>query len=595
VVLPNFEGGGKPSPLDLPPPLWRRLSAAVVPGRSTGQAGSTDGGGLRQKPLPPTPPAARSPTRWSFTGTAPRSLVAVCAVIGLLFAAPLLYLIWRNVTGDEDLVDLYLSEATLVPLRNTLALAVATALSTAIVGTGLAWLTTRSDLPLRRLWAALSPLPLVFPSFVGGLALMAAVAPGGLLDAPLGWVGVEATRPEGFWGAWLVLTLFTTPYVLLPVAARLVALPPSLEESARLLGRRPWGVFRTVVLPQISGAIAAGALLVFLYTVSDFGVVVLLRYETLTRAIYTNRLLDRDQSAALSLLLAVVALAVVAGERTIARRRHRGTLEGVPTARPLRVPLGRWRLPALVAVLAWVGLALGGPLASLGLWAWRGLTGETSNLASGDRALGDLVEPALNTAGISLVTALVAIAVLLPLAYLSARHRARAADLANGLVATGFGLPALVVALSLVFWSRQLPEAWGLYQSFTMLVFAYVVHLGAQSLRTAQVAVGSVPRRLDESARVLGAGRLRRFATVELPLMLPGLAAGAGLVLLSTMKELPITLLTSPLGFETLATRIWEDAEAVFLAEAGLASLVLVALSGVLTWLLVVRRTERVA
>jgi iron(III) transport system permease protein len=582
VASPDFQAGGKSSPLDLPPPLWRRLSAAVVPG------------GPRQEAPPPTPPTGRSPARWSFTGTAPRSLVAVCAVIGLLFAAPLLYLIWRNITGDEDLVDLYLSEATLVPLRNTLVLAVSTALSTAIVGTGLAWLTTRTDLPLRRLWAALAPLPLVFPSFVGGLALMAAVAPGGLLDAPLAWVGVEATRPEGFWGAWLVLTLFTTPYVLLPVAARLVALPPSLEESARLLGRRPGAVFRTVVLPQISGAIGAGALLVFLYTVSDFGVVVLLRYETLTRAIYTNRLLDRDQSAALSLLLAAVALVVVAGERTLARRRHR-TTPGVPATRPLRVPLGRWRLPALAAVLAWVGLALGGPLASLGLWAWRGLTGETSSLASGDRALGDLVEPALNTAGISLVTAVVAIAVLLPLAYLSARHRARAADVANGLVATGFGLPALVVALSLVFWSRQLPEAWGLYQSFTMLVFAYVVHLGAQSLRTAQVAVGSVPRRLDESARVLGAGRLRRFTTVELPLMLPGLAAGAGLVLLSTMKELPITLLTSPLGFETLATRIWEDAEAVFLAEAGLASLVLVALSGVLTWLLVVRRTERVA
>jgi iron(III) transport system permease protein len=521
--------------------------------------------------------------------------VVACAVIGLLFAAPLLYLIWRNVTGGEDLVDLYLSPATLVPLRNTLLLAVATALSTATVGTGLAWLTTRTDLPLRRLWAALAPLPLVFPSFVGALAFTAAVSRRGLLDSPLGWVGVEATRPEGFWGAWLVLTLFTTPYVLLPVAARLVALPPSLEESARLLGRRPWDVFRTVVLPQISGAIGAGALLVFLYTVSDFGVVVLLRYETLTRAIYTNRLLDRDQSAALSLLLAVVALAVVAGERTVARRWGRGTPEGVRTARPLHVPLGRWRAPALAAVLAWVGLALGAPLASLGLWAWRGLTGKTSSLASGDRALGDLVEPALNTAGISLVTAVVAIIVLLPLAYLSARHRARAADLANGLVATGFGLPALVVALSLVFWSRQLPEAWGLYQSFTMLVFAYVVHLGAQSLRTAQVAVGSVPRRLDESARVLGAGRIRRFATVELPLMLPGLAAGAGLVLLSTMKELPITLLTRPIGFETLATQIWEDAEAVFLAEAGLASLVLVALSGILTWLLVVRRTERLA
>jgi iron(III) transport system permease protein len=517
----------------------------------------------------------------------------VCGVIGVLFTAPLLYLVWRNVTGDEDLAALYRSSATLTPLRNTLGLAFATAASTAVFGTALAWLTTRTDLPLRRLWAVLAPLPLVFPSFVGALALMAAVARGGLLDTPLGWVGVETIRPEGFWGAWLVLTLFTTPYVTLPVAARLTALPPSLEETARLLGRRPFAVFRTVVLPQLSGAIGAGALLVFLYAVSDFGVVVLLRFDTLTRAIYTNRLLDRDQSAALSLLLAVVTLTVVAGERLIARRRP--PLEAARARRPLQVPLGWWRWPALAGVVAWVGLALGGPLASLGLWAWRGLTGKTSSLAADDGGLADLVEPALNTAGIGVVTAVVAVAALLPLAYLTARHRAPAGDVANGLVAAGFALPGLVVALAVVFWSRQLPASWGLYQSFTMLVFAYVVHLGAQSLRAAQVAVASVPRRLDESARMLGAGRARRFATIDLPLMVPGLAAGAGLVLLSTMKELPITLLTAPLGFETLSTRIWADSEAAFLAEAALASLVLVAVSGVLTWLLVVRRTERLA
>jgi iron(III) transport system permease protein len=443
------------------------------------------------------------------------------------------------------------------------------------------------------LWAALAALPLVFPSFVGALALTAALSTGGLLDAPLGWVGIEGARPEGFWGAWLVLTLFTTPYVLLPVAARLAALPPSLEESARLLGRRPAAVFRTVVLPQVRGAIGAGALLVFLYALSDFGVVVLLRYDTLTRAIYTNRTLDRDQSVALSLLLAALAVGVVALERAVARRHP--VAQGARSTRPLQVPLRRWRVPALALVVGWVVVALGGPLASLGLWAWRGLTGETSSLAGGDGGLGDLVDPALNTAGISLVTAVVAVAALLPLAYLSARYRARAGDLANGLVASGFALPGLVIALAVVFWSRQLPEAWGLYQSFTMLVFAYVVHLGAQSLRAAQVAVASVPRRLDESARMLGAGRVRRFATVELPLMLPGLAAGGGLVLLSTMKELPITLLTAPIGFETLTTRIWADTEAVFLAEAALASLVLVALSGVLTWVLVVRRSDRLA
>ena len=533
-----------------------------------------------------------SPGR-SPTGRPPALLAVTGAAVGVAFTAPLLYLAWRTATGEEDLADLYTSPATLEPLRSSLVLATTTALSAAVVGTALAWLTTRTDLPLRRLWATLAALPLVFPSFVGALALTAALAPGGLLEGPLGLVGAEPRRPEGFWGAWLVLTLFTTPYVLLPVSARLAALPASLEESARLLGRRPAAVFRTVVLPQIRGAVAAGALLVFLYALSDFGVVVILRYDTLTRAIYTNRLLDRDRSVALGLLLAVLAVAVVAAERAAARRRV--VEEGTRTRAGLQVPLGRWRWPALAAVAGWVVVALGGPLASLSLWAWRGLTGRGSVLARDRDGLADLAEPALNTAGIGVVTAVVAVAVLLPLAYLSVRYRARTGVLANGLVASGFALPGVVVALAVVFWTSQLPASWGLYQSYVMLVFAYVVHLGAQSLRATQVAVAAVPRRLDESARMLGAGRARRFATVDLPLMAPGLAAGGGLVLLSTMKELPITLLTAPIGFRTLTTRIWADVEAAFLAEAALASIVLVALSGVLTWALVVRRADRLA
>jgi iron(III) transport system permease protein len=518
------------------------------------------------------------------TPEAPRGLVAACAAIGLLFVAPLFYLVARTVDGDEDLLGLYTSARTLEPLRNTLILAAGTALSSAVVGTGLAWLTTRTDLPLRRVWAVLAPLPLVFPSFVGALALLASVGPGGLLDDPLGWVGFDPTRPEGFWGAWMVLTLFTSPYVLLPVAARLVALPPSLEESARLLGRGPGEVFRTVVLPQISGAIGAGALLVFLYSLSDFGVVVLLRYDTLTRAIYTNRLLDRDQSVALSLLLGTLALVVVAAERVVVRRR--AVAAPAPTKRPLQVALGRWRWPALAVVVAWVALALGGPLAALTVWASRGAVGES---------LGDLVDPALSTAGVGLATALVAVAVVLPLAYLSTRHPTRLGDALNGLVGAGFALPGLVVGLSVVSWAVGLPPSIDLYQTLPLLVSAYVVHLGVQSLRAAQVAVAAVPQRLDESARMLGAGRLRRLITIDLPLMVPGLAAGGGLVLLSTMKELPITLLLAPNDFETLATRIWSGAESGFLAEPGLASLVLVGLSGVLTWFLVVRRTERLA
>jgi len=124
-------------------------------------------------------------------------------------------------------------------------------------------------------------------------------------------------------------------------------------------------------------------------------------------------------------------------------------------------------------------------------------------------------------------------------------------------------------------------------------VLAYVVHFGAQAMRASQVAVSSVPRRLDDAARTLGASRLRRLWSVDLPLMLPGLAAGAGLVLLSTIKELPATLLLRPTGTDTLALEVWRARETANWPEAGLAGLALVLLSAVLTWLLILRRMER--
>ena len=516
-------------------------------------------------------------------------LVIASAIVAALFAGPLLYVVWRNISLGSDLAAELLNRRTIEPLLRTVLLAVLVSATAAVVGTGMAWLVARTDLPGRRLWRVLAPLPLVFPSFVGAAALLAAFTRGGMVDRLLDPLGA-GTPPQidGLLGAWLVLVLFTYPYVYLPVVARLSALPPSLEESARLLGRSPWSVFTTVVLPQTRVAIAAGTLLVFLYTVSDFGAVALMRYDTLTADIFANRLADQSRSFSLALVLAALALAVVMGERAVARRQV--AITAAATGRSLVISLGRWRWPAVGAMVAFLGNALIGPIAALGYWAGRGLLGEED--ASGVLAadLGDLMVPAVNTSIIGVVTAVSAVAAVLPLAYLTARYRTRFGGVANTVVVGGFALPGLVIALSLVFWALNAPGAAALYQTLPLLVFAYVVHFGAQSMRAAQVAAGGVPGRLDDAARMLGAGRVRRFATVELPLMMPGLLAGGGLVMLSTMKELPATLLLRPTRFETLSVRIWNAAEDGFLAEVGLASLVLVAFSAVLTWLLVTRR-----
>lgn len=536
--------------------------------------------------LPPEPPEAGRPAR-----RPPLGLALGALVVGLAFAAPLAYLAWRNLTLGSDLTGVLFSSDTLEPLARTVWLGGVVALSTVVVGTGLAWLTTRTDLPAAGLWRVLAPLPLVFPSFVGAIALITAFAPGGLLESMLEPLGFDQLPTiEGFRGSWFVLTLFTYPLVYLPVAARLRTLPPSLEESARLLGRGPWEAFRTIVLPQTQGAISAGALLVFLYVLSDFGVVQLMRYDTLTRVIFENQLARQDVAFASALVLGVLAVVVVAVERQVNRRRLQ--IEVARGRSPLVVPLRRWRWPACALVALLLAGALVGPVLSLGYWVWRDLGDAASPLSRLGGDLRDLSSPALSTAGVSVVAAIVAVIVVLPVAYLATRYRSRVAGTANALVVAGFALPGLAIALALAFWTLRTPGLEHLYQTVPVLIVAYVIHFGAQAMRAAQVAVGGIPRNLEDAGRSLGAGRLRRFATIELPLMRGGLVAGAGLVMLSVMKELPATLLLAPSWFETLATEIWKAQEFHSFAQMGLASLVLVAVSGILTWLLVVRRAD---
>jgi iron(III) transport system permease protein len=518
-------------------------------------------------------------------------LRVVSLAIALVFAAPLGYLLWGNL-AEGDYVAALTSTRLLLPLANTLILATSVSIGAAVVGTTAAWLVTRTDVPAARLWRVVLPLPLVIPSFIGAFAIVAAFAPGGLVQQLLDpLVLLPVSRVRGMPWAVGVLIALTYPYVYLPVAARLRQLPPSLEEAARLLGRRPRQVFIEVVVPQVRGAILAGTLLVFLYAVSEYGAVEVLRVETLTRAVFTAyRSMDLPTALGLSLNLGLLALLVVVLERLTTQR---GT-SVERSVRGLQWRLGRWRPVATLALVAVVSLCLLAPIGVLISWAARGFVSAAGTGSAGFADPGSLVEPAWNTARVSLAAAFASVVVAWPIAALTVRYRGRAGAVANAFVVVGFALPGVAIALAVTFWTLGSSLLTGLYQTVSLLVVTYVIHFGAQSLRAAEVAVASVPARLDEAARVLGAKRLRRLLAVELPLMAPGLLAGAGLVLLSVMKELPATLLLAPPGFQTLATKVWQSTQDAFLADASLAALVLIALSGVLTWVLVVRRSDAV-
>lgn len=523
-----------------------------------------------------------------------RGLTVVAGAVALVFAAPFVYLVARNAGDPDGAWSAFTSGGVWGPFGRSVLLAAIVSVCATVVGAGAAWLVARTDLPGARFWRVVLPLPLVMPSFIGAFVFVAALAPGGLLEAALRPLGVgRLPGIGGLTGSVLVLTLFTYPYVYLPARARFRRLPPSLEESARLLGQSSWSTFWRVVVPQARGAVLAGTLLVFLYSVSEFGVVQLMRYDTLTRSIYATRFVDPARSFALSLQLGILAIAVVVVERAVARGGGLERAESQRDHRTMVLALRRWKGAAVASLTALTGMSLALPVGVLTWWAVRGVARGATSATGGFGDVASLGRSVLNTSFVSLLAAVVAVVAVLPVAYLVVRRRGLVPAASNAVVVGGFALPGLAIALALVAFSVDAPGPLaGLYQTIPLLVLAYVIHFGATALRTAQVAVAAVPRRVEDAARTLGANRLDRLRRVELPMMLPGLLAGAGLVLLSSMKELPATLLLAPTGFQTLAMKVWTATESAFFADASLAALVLVALSGVLTWLLVIRRGD---
>ncbi|CAN5829017.1 iron ABC transporter permease [soil metagenome] len=499
-----------------------------------------------------------------------------------------MYLVLRaSDSGARAMVDLALSSDSIGLLLRTSVLAAAVTAASVLIAVPLAWMTVRCDLPGRRVWVVLTALPLAIPSYVGGFTFIAALGPRGLVQGWLEPFGVERL-PEiyGFGGAWLVLTLFSYPYVLLTVRAAVRRLDPSLEEASRTLGHSARATFWRVVLPQLRPSIAAGSLLVALYTVSDFGAVSLLRFESFTRAIYTQYRgsLDRSGAATLALLLMALTLVVLAGESRARGRAAQHRLHAGGARRTAVSNLGRWKWPAVGATTALVLIALVLPLGVIGYWLVRGLqAGEPFRLTT---------TLAFNSFQASALGALASLVAAWPVAVLSARHPDRLVSrFIERSSYVGYALPGIVVALALVFFGARLVP--GLYQTRAMLVFAYVVLFLPQAAGAIRASLLQVNPSLEEASRLLGRGPLTTMRRVLLPLVRPGALAGTALVFLTCMKELPATLLLAPTGFATLATQVWSSTSEAFFGRAAGSALALVVLSAVPMAFLVLRESER--
>jgi iron(III) transport system permease protein len=481
----------------------------------------------------------------------PRILIALGIAAAIAAVIPIGYLLFRLGAGaDKALVEL-VRPRTLELLFNTTILVVSVTITALVIGFLQAWLTTRTNLGFGALFAVLATLPLAIPSYVMAFSF-------------------TATFPtiSGFWPSWLVMSLATSPYVFLAVSAALVRTDSSSEEVARTLGLTKWQVLLRVTWPQVRPAATASSLLVALYTLSEFGAIAILRFDTFTRAIYNAYRLsfDRTAAAALAVVLVMITLLVIWFER-----RYRGDYLSASAAsqKRVRISLGKARPVAILSLIALAILGAGVPLYSLVNW---------SIIGSSTADAPQILEALWGSVSLAVMAGVLITVFALAIALWVVRFRTKLGTYVELAVWANHALPAIVVALALIFVGANLVP-W-LYQTTGLLLFAYLILFLPNALSTMATPIAQVPRSLEDVANSLGVKGNRSIYKVVLPIAAPGILAGAALVALTVLKELPATLLLRPTGTETLAVKLWSSTEELAFAQAAPYALLLVVLGG---------------
>ena len=490
---------------------------------------------------------------------ASRVLVLGASVAGMVAVLPLIYLIVRLGQTEPDRILEILSRArTWHLIVSTLWLTFSVAATTLVVGIACAFILSRTKFAARRALAVLTALPLAMPSYVAA------------------YTWIASFDVSGFFGTWLVMSAVTVPYVTLPVAAALHGVDPAVEEVARSLGQTSLQAFRRVTLPQVMPAAAAGALLVALYTVSEYGTPSLMRYDVLTSALVTSYTASFDRSTAFVFALALVLLAAtVVGLENLSRSKAALWRLSRQAARPASVhpiaPVIPWLLVSIPAVIALVvpGVTL---------------IQRIVNRGGTQIHFYELVKAIANTLILAGVGAALALLLALPVGVLAARWKGKRIRIIESTAFTGNALPAVVVGLSLVAGTLALFPA--LYQTVATVAIAYAVLFLPKAVGAVRTATAAVPPVLEETARSLGRSPLHTWFTVTLRITAPGVATGGLLALLAAMKELPATLLLRPTGMDTLATEMWTRTNVTAYSEAAPFALALVLLAAIPAFLL---------
>ena len=506
-------------------------------------------------------------------------LTVLCAII------PLIYVIGEaSSLSSERWLSLW---GTRLPqlLGNTLTLAFLVSIASLILGLSSAWLVVRREFPGRKIAEWLLLLPLTIPTYVFAHIYTNLWESDGWLGQI--WVAImpaDLPLPDLYnvFGVTIILSLAGFSYIYLLVRGALSQSTRNLEEAARIQGYRSVRIFFKVNLPMLRPALAAGLALIILHTLSDFGAVSMLRYQTFTLSIYTQMSgrMDHQAAAGLSLVLVFLSLTFLVLERFFRQRQR--YYSGAQSRRVRRKPASsreKFFIWAWLGSLTFFSFIL--PVFWMLTWTIDAIFSGTINV--------DFWRYTINTGIIAFTAATIALILAFPIAFFHVRKHSVMSQAFINLSSVGFVLPGPVIALGVMaFILAQLPL---LYGSLFALIIAIVIRFLPLAIQSQEAALQQLTPSIEEAGRTLGAGPIENLRRVTLPIIRNGLASAWVLVFIDTLKELPATLLLRPTGFDTLPVRIWIEASEEMLDLAAPAALVLVI--GTLPAIWIMRRGEK--
>lgn len=510
--------------------------------------------------------------------------------------------VFASFLSPDDEIWQHLISTTLPSLlTNTLWLSLGVIVGTSLLGVSLAWFTSVYRFPGYRFFSWALFLPLAIPAYVIAFVALGTFDYTGPVQTSLRhwfnsdllWFPDIRSGP----GVAIVMTLAFYPYVYLLSRDAFLTQGKRLLEVAQSLGfTRQQGFFR-VVLPMARPWIVAGIMLALMETLADFGTVSIFNYDTFTTAIYKTwfGMFSLSTASQLASLLILIVLVIIMTEQRF-RLRMRFS-ESRKSARVERIPLTGWQAMAVTGFAGTVlFFAFALPVIQLSIWAMDALT-----IGLDQRYL----EFAWHSILLSVLAALITCLVAAMLAYAARLHSDGYTRFAIRLTTVGYALPGAVLAVGIFIpmaWLDNLLSDWienisgvetGLLiqGTLTVMLVAYMTRFLAVSYFPLESALQRVTRSIDEAAAGFGVTGWSMLRMIYFPMLKSSLFTAATLVFVDVMKEMPITLMTRPFDWDTLAVRIFSLTSEGQWDQAALPALTLI-LTGLIPIILLIRHSE---